>query len=320
MRNSNKIKAAVILSIAVHLLFIGLINIKNDTFSVTKKRLIPVDYYELKPEAKVPKKKTVKKSKKEIKPEKKKIKKLAKTEKPKPKKEKLVLKPPPVVVAEPVKKREPEESVKKVQVKKVDTPAKLDKPVTEPVKKKVAKSKREPLPVAPKGAKKIVADKKPPSERPVVEAPEVEPKGSDDIKIARLIPSIERLEELERLEREHTRGIPGSEIESIRLDSVDVRYVSYLDHIKLAIELTWNYPEEAARRGIQGEGVLSFTIGSTGELKEVRLLNTTGSKILDKRFIRAVSMASPFPPLPENITARNLKIVATYRYILSIVY
>ncbi len=144
------------------------------------------------------------------------------------------------------------------------------------------------------------------------------PEG-EGVKIARILPSIRRLEELRELESKSTKGF-DREVDTIYLDSTNIKYASYLDHIKLAIELAWNYPEAAARRGIQGKGVIYFSIDSKGELKEIKLVSSTGSKILDERFIRAVKMAAPFPTLPPRFRTKRLKIFATYRYILNMVY
>ncbi|MEE9304999.1 MAG: energy transducer TonB [bacterium] len=119
------------------------------------------------------------------------------------------------------------------------------------------------------------------------------------------------------LER-YARLDPGAaESEVVSLDTRDFRYISYFATIKRQIELVWNYPEEAARAGIYGELMMQFIIRRDGRLENVRLLRSSGSRILDEEAIRAVKIANPYNPFPKRITKKRLHINAVFSYMPS---
>jgi TonB family protein len=336
MQNKSPIKIALSISILIHVLFIGLVKNGLIIEPIRVNKIIAIEYYKEKISEKVPAKKPAKKIKKVKDTPPPETKKKIET---KPKKEEVVIKKQ-IVKPKELKK----ENVKKVSASKEKKIIKekhkikdLKKLVIDDEKAKEEKEIKTVEKVEDKSGSAsedgtIDIDKKTKLEKSPVLLKESVSEGSlgkkekakdsdkGDVRIARIIPSIERLEELNKIEAESTRGFGDKEVESVYLDSTNVKYVSYLDHIKLAIELAWNYPEAAARRGIEGEGVLSFTIDSKGKLADIRLLSTTGSKILDERFVRAVKMASPFPQIPKNYKTKKLNIIATYKYVLSIVY
>lgn len=101
---------------------------------------------------------------------------------------------------------------------------------------------------------------------------------------------------------------------TVPLNSREPRYVSYLTSVKRAIEVVWEYPETALRRGIEGKLVLEFTISSNGGLSEAALIQSSGSPLLDEAAIRAVRAASPFHPIPPSIGKNRLHIVASFEY------
>jgi len=348
MQYKNKIKLFLLLSIVAHALLISIIKFKPQEEPPQKEKRFDIVYYKQPPAVKP---KPI--AKKSVKPP------PAKPDEPKPLEAKVVkkiVKPKRVVPPKKkikVVKKLPDKTEftldrKKIVQKQVAPKPSVKKSLPPPQLEK----RPEVLPLENKDASSKTPDDNPPKKhldartkvqpkvkeeefallRKLLEREEAEKKHLQqpaekstlkkplEARVAKLMPSMKRLSELDRIEREHTRGMGDSEMESVYLNSMDVRYVSYLDNIKLAIELAWNYPEAAARQGIEGNGALSFTIGKDGVLREIKILRTTGSQILDDRFVRAVKMASPFPPLPENIKTKKLKINATYRYILSIVY
>lgn len=100
----------------------------------------------------------------------------------------------------------------------------------------------------------------------------------------------------------------------VPLDSREPRYVSYLTGVKRAIEIVWEYPETALRRGIEGKLVLEFTILGNGGLSGPALVQSSGYKVLDDEAVRAVRAAAPFHPIPPGIGKNRLLIVATLEY------
>lgn len=98
------------------------------------------------------------------------------------------------------------------------------------------------------------------------------------------------------------------------LNAPEIQYISYFAGIKRKIELIWQYPQEAAAAGIQGELVVDFTIGRNGNLESVELLEGSGHKILDDEAIGSIRLAAPYHPIPERYGIPNLKIRAHFVY------
>lgn len=102
--------------------------------------------------------------------------------------------------------------------------------------------------------------------------------------------------------------------EVISLDTRETKYASYFARIKHQIELVWDYPDEAARRGISGRLTLRFQISKDGNLMNVRLINQSGYIILDDAALQAVKSATPYYPFPVTIDRESLSILATFIY------
>lgn len=75
-----------------------------------------------------------------------------------------------------------------------------------------------------------------------------------------------------------------------------------------------NYPDEARRRQLSGKLRLEVTLRPNGSLVEVRLLESSGSQILDEAARRIVRLAAPFAPVPTGVLGdrSELRIVRTW--------
>lgn len=102
--------------------------------------------------------------------------------------------------------------------------------------------------------------------------------------------------------------------EAISLDTKESKYASYFARIKRQIELAWDYPNEAQRKGITGELTLRFQISRDGNLMNVRLINSSGYNILDEAALQAVKSAAPYYPFPVTIDKEALPILASFIY------
>ncbi len=102
--------------------------------------------------------------------------------------------------------------------------------------------------------------------------------------------------------------------EAIALDTRETKYASYFARIKRQIELAWNYPYEAQRKGITGELTLRFQISRDGNLTNVRLINGSGYNVLDEAALQAVKSAAPYYPFPVTIDRETLAILANFIY------
>lgn len=180
----------------------------------------------------------------------------------------------------------------------------LEKPLPKPVKQKLEPPKpKEALTAKLYERQRILPKRTPPPLPPSQGVPKL-----------RKLPLLSGAD----LERYASLDPNAEEAEVVSLDTRDFRYISYFATIKRRIELVWNYPEEAARAGIFGELMLRFTLLSDGRLEDVRLLRSSGSRLLDDEAVRAVKVANPYNPFPKRITKRRLQINAVFSYMPSL--
>ena len=102
--------------------------------------------------------------------------------------------------------------------------------------------------------------------------------------------------------------------EPISLDTKEAKYVSYFSRIKQQIQRVWVYPSQGTKRALSGELTLKFEISKDGNLLSLRLINSSGSNILDANAVKAVRGAAPYYPFPITITKKKLSILATFVY------
>jgi TonB family protein len=118
---------------------------------------------------------------------------------------------------------------------------------------------------------------------------------------------LKQQEEAPPLEEEHT----------ISLDTEDKQYVSYARVIKERIMRHWVYPPEARENLVEGTLMAVFSLNPDGHIVHVGVTRASGYEILDREAVRAISMAAPFPPLPEHIRVKRLNIKAAFDYRLT---
>ena len=89
-----------------------------------------------------------------------------------------------------------------------------------------------------------------------------------------------------------------------------------LSSVRFRSQITskWIYPYEASSKGIEGELVIDFSIAKSGEVQSIELRKSSGVAILDEYAMRAVRLASPFPPVPDAISKGGLPIHGIFRY------
>ena len=107
--------------------------------------------------------------------------------------------------------------------------------------------------------------------------------------------------------------------ETISLDTVDKRYVSYTGVIKKRLAAVWGYPREAKEKSMEGKSQALFSLTRDGHLTGVEITGPSGFEILDQEGLDAIKRAAPFPPFPDSITVERLNIKVTFEYRLSAV-
>ena len=72
-----------------------------------------------------------------------------------------------------------------------------------------------------------------------------------------------------------------------------------------------NYPDEARRRRLSGQVVISVAIRRDGSVERAEVVDSSGQPLLDQAALRIVRLAEPYPALP--VTAENVDILHVTR-------
>lgn len=114
-------------------------------------------------------------------------------------------------------------------------------------------------------------------------------------KIARLIAEINHPTQAYQQRPRHT-NITGA-------NAQEYRFASYLDSWRAKVERigNLNYPDTAIRQKLSGNLLLDVAINPDGSLHSIRLVRSSGHRILDEAAERIVRLAAPYPPLTKDI-------------------
>ena len=84
--------------------------------------------------------------------------------------------------------------------------------------------------------------------------------------------------------------------------AMEYRFARFVESWRLKIERVGNlnYPDEAKRVGLQGQLQLTVAIKSNGEVEEITVNRSSGSKVLDQAAKRIVMLSAPFDKFPDS--------------------
>jgi len=93
----------------------------------------------------------------------------------------------------------------------------------------------------------------------------------------------------------------------------EYKYASYLTAWRKKVENigNLNYPEEAKRKKIYGNILLTVVLKPDGSVRSIRIRKSSGHQILDDAAVRIVRLAAPFAPFPKNIREETDELVIT---------
>ncbi|RUM42715.1 MAG: hypothetical protein DSY35_04860 [Desulfurobacterium sp.] len=89
----------------------------------------------------------------------------------------------------------------------------------------------------------------------------------------------------------------------------------YISLLVAEIERRKFYPPIARRMGIEGIVKVKITLDRTGKLKEVKVVSSSGSKILDRATVKLMKKCR-FPPLPPEYNGEEFSVEVPIRYTL----
>jgi protein TonB len=108
---------------------------------------------------------------------------------------------------------------------------------------------------------------------------------------------------------------------SINANTKEYKYASYLDAWRRKVERigNLNYPDQARRSKLYGNLVLHVAVKADGSVEQIKVLHSSGHKILDDAAVRIVRLAAPFSPFPNEIREETdiLDITRTWQFLRS---
>ena len=97
------------------------------------------------------------------------------------------------------------------------------------------------------------------------------------------------------------------------------RYAAYVEAWRNRVEKVGNhnYPELARQRNLSGELLMAVAIDPDGLVRSIRVVRSSGIKILDDAAIHITALAAPFEPLPDEIKRDTdvLHITRTWQFL-----
>ena len=106
---------------------------------------------------------------------------------------------------------------------------------------------------------------------------------------------------------------------AINASTQEYIYASYLTTWRKKVERigNLNYPDEAKRKKLYGDLLLHVAVKADGTVDNIRVVHSSGHKILDDAAIRIVKLAAPFAPFPPEIRERVdiLDITRTWQFL-----
>ena len=93
---------------------------------------------------------------------------------------------------------------------------------------------------------------------------------------------------------------------------------SYLDAWRRRVEAVGNinYPIKARQQQVYGNVRMLISLNASGQISEIRIIQSSGESLLDQAAVDIVNLAAPFEPFPEELKAEAdiLEIVRTFRF------
>lgn len=119
----------------------------------------------------------------------------------------------------------------------------------------------------------------------------------------------------EEIASKDSESKPGNKITEA-IDSNNETMLHYLSIVRQKIEEKKEYPVFARNQGIEGTVRLRVTISSNGQIDEIKIVKSSGEKILDQAAVSTITKASPFPSFPEDLKTSSMQVELSLVYTL----
>lgn len=119
----------------------------------------------------------------------------------------------------------------------------------------------------------------------------------------------------------HLRSAQYARRPNRKFVSASTREYAWADYLRAWVDRAervgnLNYPDEARRRRLGGQVVISVGVRRDGSVESSRVLRSSGTPVLDQAALRVVQLAQPFPPLPQTQDAVDiLQVTRTWSFL-----
>ena len=137
-----------------------------------------------------------------------------------------------------------------------------------------------------------------PEPRPTVKAP---PRTQLSQLLASTQQEIDRL--TAELDRRTLSASKQNRRKAVNASTQEYQYASYLEAWRKKVERigNLNYPDEAKRRKLYGNLLMHVAVKADGSIERIRIVRSSGHKILDDAALRIVRLSAPFAAFPPEI-------------------
>ncbi|OFS95344.1 energy transducer TonB [Stenotrophomonas sp. HMSC10F06] len=118
--------------------------------------------------------------------------------------------------------------------------------------------------------------------------------------------------EMARLAAEvHLRSAQYAKRPNRKFVSASTREYAYANYLRAWVDRAervgnLNYPDEARARRLGGQVVITVGVRRDGTVESARILQSSGTPLLDETALRVITLAQPFPPLPKTEDAIDI--------------
>ena len=183
----------------------------------------------------------------------------------------------------------------------------LGNPNATPIPKPALELERSGAPEAepaPEPEPEIIAAEKAPRVEPTT-PPKPRVRAKPKAKLSQLLASTQQ--EIDRLTAElDRRSLSASRQDrrkAINASTQEYQYAAYLEAWRSKVEKigNLNYPDEAKRNKLYGNLLMHVAVRVDGSVERIRIVRSSGHKLLDDAAVRIVRMSAPFAPFPPEI-------------------
>jgi len=105
----------------------------------------------------------------------------------------------------------------------------------------------------------------------------------------------------------------------IHASTREYEYAAYMETWRAKVERVGNinYPEAVKRRSLSGSLILDVALRPSGAVDQIKVVKSSGYRLLDQAAIDIVQLAAPYAPFPKNIRRQVdiLHITRTWQFL-----